>query len=70
NTHTPEVRAINVQKVWDDQNDQDKLRPEAVTLALLANGEKIDEASVSGADQWAHTWEGLPKNDKGQAINY
>lgn len=70
NTHTPEVRAINVQKVWDDQNDQDKLRPEAVTLALLANGEKIDEASVSGADQWAHKWEGLPKNDKGQAINY
>ncbi|MDN2636833.1 Cna B-type domain-containing protein [Enterococcus avium] len=70
NTHTPEVRAINVQKVWDDQNDQDGLRPEAVTLTLLANGEKIDEASVSGADQWAHTWEGLPKNDKGQAINY
>lgn len=70
NTHTPEVRAINVQKVWDDQNDQDGLRPEAVTLTLLANGEKIDEASVSGTDQLAHTWEGLPKNDKGQAINY
>lgn len=70
NTHTPEVRSITVQKAWDDQNDKDGLRPEAVTIVLLANGSKINETSLTNAEQWTHTWEGLPKNDNGQAINY
>ena len=31
-------RSLNVTKVWDDENDNDGLRPDHVTVHLLANG--------------------------------
>ena len=37
NSHTPNP-VISVEKVWNDADNQDDLRPESVTVALLMNG--------------------------------
>ena len=39
NSHTPGKTTVTVEKVWDDKDDQDGLRPESVTVKLLADGE-------------------------------
>ena len=69
NTHTPEVRSITVDKVWDDANNQDGKRPESILVTLYANGaEKTTEKLT--ADNWSYTFEDLPKYENGKEITY
>ena len=49
NTHTPAVIPVPVQKVWDDKNDQDGVRPDSVTLRLLVNGHAVKKAGEDDA---------------------
>ena len=69
NTYDPEKTTIAVVKQWDDNNDQDGLRPESVTVNLLADGEPaLDEndepitAELNAGNGWAHYFEGVWKN--------
>ncbi len=70
NTHVPEVTEVNVSKVWDDAEDNDGKRPASVTVDLLADGVKIDEAVLSADNDWKATFNNLPVNKDGKAIVY
>ena len=70
NTHEPEVININGGKIWDDANDQDGIRPDSVTIRLLANGEEIDSVTVGDDDGWAWSFTDLPKYANGEEITY
>ena len=70
NTHKPEKVDVEGSKTWKDSNDQDGLRPESITINLLADGEKIDSKVVTSADGWKWSWTGLDKYKDGKAINY
>ena len=71
NTHKPGTVAKTVTKVWDDNNDQDRIRPESVAVQLYANGNAVGEAvSLRAQSDWSYTWENLPVNEKGKAIEY
>ena len=70
NTHEAEKTDITVEKVWVDNDDERGLRPESVTINLLANGEKVDSKSVTKADGWKYTFPGLPKYEDGKEIEY
>ena len=68
---------VKVTKEWDDTNDQDGIRPNEVTINLLANGEKVDEVTLTvdatGAwttDSLTHTFTGIAKNSAGTEITY
>lgn len=62
---------VTVHKFWDDQNDQDRLRPQSVTVALLRNGEKIEELILTAVQEWTAVITDLPKYDNdGQAFDY
>lgn len=63
---------IDVSKLWDDNNDQDGIRPKSVTVKLYANGEDSGKAlTLSDTDQWKDSFEGLYKEDKtGKTITY
>src|SRR5699024_81228 len=50
NSYTPEQTSINVVKAWDDADNQDGIRPESVTVKLLANGEETDKTIELNAD--------------------
>lgn len=38
NRYTPEQTDLTVVKAWDDADNQDGIRPEKVTVALVADG--------------------------------
>ena len=66
NTHTPELIDIDVTKVWDDEDDKDQIRPESITVKLLADGEEIDSVKITEAEEWKHTFTELPKYKEGE----
>ena len=70
NTLSPDSVNITGTKTWNDNNDQDGIRPTSVTINLMADGEKIDEAVVSEATGWAYAFNNLPRYTNGVAINY
>src|SRR5699024_593736 len=66
NSYTPESIEIPVQKVWEDKDNQDGVRPERVEVNLLADGEKIKEAHITETTDWQHVFTDLPKYKSGQ----
>ena len=71
NTYTPEQTSVTVNKAWADNNDQDGIRPESVTVKLLANGEDTAKTLVlSDGNNWTGTFTGLDKYQNGKAIDY
>ena len=71
NTHTPGVTSVNVNKVWDDQNNQDGLRPESIEIELLKNGEPTGNIiTLSEENHWTGTFDNLPVKEDGVDIDY
>ena len=69
-TNTYDPLDISGQKMWNDADDQDGIRPSSVTIRLLANGKEVGDTTASFPD-WIWTFEGLPKkDDKGNDITY
>ncbi|MBS4770360.1 Cna B-type domain-containing protein [Carnobacteriaceae bacterium zg-ZUI240] len=71
NSHNPETIVIFGQKKWDDNNDQDGIRPENIMVELLANGEATGKtATASEATSWQYSFENLHRYKDGKEINY
>lgn len=71
NKRTPETTEVSVKKVWDDAQNQDGLRPSTITVHLLANGEEVQAATLSGeGDTWSHSFTDLPVYKNGQKLVY
>ena len=70
NTHIPEVTELNVTKVWNDENNQDGVRPVNVTVYLFANGNLINQTVLTADNDWKHTFPDLDVYENGQVINY
>ncbi len=67
-TAAPKVN-ISGTKTWEDNDDQDGLRPDKITVNLLADGMEVDEAEVEAP--WSYSFTGLPKyRDGGVEIVY
>ena len=63
---------ISVRKVWSDLNDNDRIRPESVTVHLYADG--VDTglfAVLNEANEWQYSFPHVRKyDDNGRAIVY
>ena len=74
NHRTPDVTAVSVKKAWDDDNDRDGIRPNSVTVTLLADGvtANVKDAVVvlSEANGWRYAWKNLPAKTNGKDIDY
>ena len=70
NSHTPATTSVIVKKAWDDVNDQDGIRPENVTVNLLADGQVIQTATLNTANKWTTTWDDLPVYQSGKQVVY
>ncbi len=59
---TIKSRDFTVTKKWDDQDDEAGLRPKAITVYLLNNGERYNNMSVTLSEEnnWTYTWNDLP----------
>lgn len=70
NTTTEKV-SVTIKKVWEDNNDSDKIRPNAITVHLKANGAEIGSTRITRNDSWQYTYKNLEKYDKnGKEIVY
>ncbi len=77
-TYTNEyaITDVTVDKVWDDEDDADGLRPETLELTLngAPDGVEVPEPTVEKSEDgntWTYTWAGLPKKDvNGKEITY
>ena len=71
NSHTPGQTSHTVQKVWDDGQNQDGVRPVELKVQLYADDQKYgDEISLTAANNWTYTWSQLPEKAQGKAISY
>jgi hypothetical protein len=72
NTYDPGKIQLTVSKVWEDKDDWDKLRPDSVTVKLLADGADTGQTrTLDKAHNWQATFEGLDKKKTdGTKINY
>ena len=52
-------RDVTVTKVWNDEGNQDGIRPTSVTVQLMEGEHTIGEPVVLNADNgWSYTWDG------------
>lgn len=71
NTYTPELTSVNVTKSWSDQEDRYEVRPESITVKLLANGKPTDKKLIlTEKENWMGSFTGLPLNKAGKKIIY
>ena len=70
NKHSDEVVAVSGKKTWNDVASQVGDRPESITVHLLADGVEVDSTTVTAADDWAYSFEDLPKFKAGEEIVY
>ena len=52
---------LTVRKVWQDNN---KYRPEEITVQLISEGQVVDEVVLSRTNSWRHTWKKLSTQQK------
>ena len=71
NTHVPDVTKISVEKVWNDNNDQDGIRPTTIKVQLYADGKASGRTvELSENNGWKYTWKDLDKQKDGEDIVY
>lgn len=71
NTHTPKTVQKTIRKTWNDENNQDKIRPDSVKFNLLANGKDVvDTVTLNSENGWKARSKVLPKCQNGIEIDY
>ena len=72
NVHEVKTMNIHVTKVWEDENNNDGYRPDAITVKLYADGALYGEKTITPDenDVWETTFENLPVYKKGETISY
>ncbi len=70
NTWHKEDFTISGTKIWQDGNDADGIRPETVTIRLLADGVEVASAVTSRAGDWKYFFPNQPKTKDGRTIRY
>lgn len=71
NIHVPSEVSVEVRKVWEDEDDLDKMRPERITIALYADGKLLEKTLTLDAENfWTGQFKSLPEYMKGRKIVY
>ena len=76
NTYDPKKINILIQKVWDDEDDQDGSRPDEITVVISGDDEDVtltidaDSAVEGKCEEWCVEATDLHKNKDGEEIEY
>ena len=73
NSYTPETTSISVEKVWEDKNNQDGVRPDSINVQLYktvgTTTTSVEKVKLTNS-KLTHTWTELPQYEKGTEIKY
>lgn len=61
-TYPQESYDISVVKIWKDNNNRDKTRPESIQVGLYGNGELNETVTLSDINNWSYAWNDLSKD--------
>lgn len=61
---------VQVSIVWNDDNNADLNRPSSCNVHLYSGGDEIDNAIITSANNWSHTFSNLLRYVNGHLINY
>ncbi len=70
NIHSIETVNLTVSSIFDDYDNRDGLRPNSVTVRLIADGAIIDSAVLNAANNWNISFNNLPKFKNNDLIDY
>ena len=74
NTHIPETISKTVVKIWDDNNNQDRLRTDTIKITLYKTvnqvKQKVEDVELNVSNSWKYTWNNLNKYEDGKEIIY
>ena len=70
NNHTPATVKVSGTKTWNDNNNQDGIRPSSITVNLLVNGQQVASKKVSASDNWQYSFDNLAAYANGKKITY
>ena len=70
NTRTQEVTEVAVKKIWDDADNKEGLRPEKITVRLLADSQEVAVKEITATDNWQASFTDLPVYKEGKKIAY
>jgi len=62
--------SVSGHKIWNDNDNADNMRPDSITIRLFADGVEVDSKTVTEADGWEWTFEGLQQTNEGKEIVY
>ncbi len=68
---------VSVEKVWEDENNQDGIRPESIEVQLYKNVDGEEESmgdnykvTLDESNNWTHTWENILAKENGKDVTY
>ena len=74
NTHSPSKITINGTKTWSDNDNNDGIRPDSITLRLsgkVGDNEVVNKIiTVTEANDWKYSFTELPEYNDGSLISY
>ncbi|UUV99534.1 Cna B-type domain-containing protein [Vagococcus luciliae] len=71
NHYTPGKTSVTVTKRWDDNQNQDGLRPESIQVQLYADGKESGKpVELNESNKWQYTWQELDEKANGKTIHY
>lgn len=70
NTHIPEITLRNISVIWEDNDDQDGIRPDTVNIKLKGNDKLVDSSELNEDVKWKHSFTKLPVRENGNEISY
>ena len=53
---------LSVMKIWKDNNNKDKMRPDYIEVGLYGNGQLKETVVLNNLNNWSYTWSDLSKD--------
>ena len=69
-THIPGTIDITVSASFDDNYNQDGIRPSSVSVTVYANQDEVGTYTLNSSNNWSHTITSVPEKDNGETITY
>ena len=70
-TNQTETVNLTVNKIWDDDNNRDRYRPDSIQVQLYGNDDEVrDPVTLNQSNGWSATYNNLPAYHNGQLIAY
>lgn len=70
NNYQPELTSVSVSKIWNDNNNEEKLRPSSIAMTLSNGQNDVTTVILNEGNGWSATVNNLPTVVNGKTAQY